>query len=93
MLLPRVYVDFQNTDDQKRLKLTTLGTKDDLAHQGIQLKEGLRLLLYSVDRDDRGRPDPLLVEGTVRFNFEQNCWVAAIDWNAIRHESETHEER
>jgi len=92
--LPRVFVDFMNTDGKKhpdgkrRVLLTTTGTREDLASGRIELHEGLRLMLYSDDADEHGRPDPLIVEGTVRFDSVGQRWVAEVDWDAVRHESD-----
>jgi hypothetical protein len=88
MATPRVYADFQNLDDENRLRLTCAGTRRDLERQGIELREGMALTLYSDDANDRGKPDELLAEGVVHYDDAEKCWVAAIDWNAIRHASE-----
>src|SRR5262245_7276374 len=88
MTAPRVYADFQNLDDENRLRLTCAGTGEDLARQGVQLRVGLALTLYMDDADDTGQPDELLADGVVQYNREQRCWVAAIDWSALRHASE-----
>ncbi len=87
MAAPRVYADFQNLDDENRLRLTCAGTRRDLERQGIRLREGMTLTLYTDDADDAGQPDPLWVEGVVHFDQAEQCWVASIDWNAIRHDS------
>ena len=88
MTPPKVYADFQNLDDANRLRLTCAGTLQDLARHGIQLHEGLVLTFYSDDADDQGQPDELRVEGAVHYDTEGQCWVATIDWTAIRHASE-----
>jgi hypothetical protein len=88
MAPPRVYADFQNLDDANRLRLTCAGTLQDLAKHGLQLHEGLVLTLYSDDADDHGRPDELRVEGVVHYDPDGQCWVATINWAAIRHASE-----
>ena len=85
---PRVYADFHNADDHGRLRLTCAGTIEDLKLHNITLKEGLHLTLYADDADDQGQPDDLLAEGIVSFSEAEQCWVAAIDWSAIRHESD-----
>jgi hypothetical protein len=90
MAAAKVYADFQNLDDFNRLRLTCAGTREDLEHQGIELCEGLRLTLYMDDADDAGRPDELRADGIVHFNPDEQCWVAAIDWSALRHASEEH---
>ena len=84
----KVYADFQNIDEANRLRLTCAGTLQDLAHHGIQLHEGLVLTFYSDDADDHGQPDALHVEGVVHYDPDGQCWVAIIDWAAIRHASE-----
>jgi hypothetical protein len=88
MTSPRVYADFQNLDDQNRLRLTCAGTRRDLENQGIELREGLNLTFYTDDADDEGQPDDLLADGIVHFDESSNCWVAAIDWKALRHASQ-----
>jgi hypothetical protein len=89
MATPRIYADFHNLDDKNRLRLTSAGTRRDLQRLGIELREGMAVTLYTDDEDDRGQPDELLAEGIVRYNEVEKCWVAAIDWQAIRHASET----
>ena len=88
MSTAKIYADFQNLDDFNRLKLTCAGTLEDLANQGIELKEDMSLTFYTDDADDQGQPDELLVEGSTHYNEEEQCWVASIDWSAIRHASE-----
>jgi hypothetical protein len=88
MAKPRVYADFHNADSQGRIRLNCIGTMEDLSRQNVQLREGLALTLYTDDLDDKGRLDELLAEGVVSFSEEEHCWVAAIDWDAIRHASD-----
>ncbi len=88
MIKQKIYVDFHNADTQGRLRLNCVGTLEDLAQQDIKLREGLPLTLYSDDLDDKGHLDELLVDGIVSYSDEEHCWVAAIDWAAIRHASE-----
>jgi hypothetical protein len=76
--------DFQNLDDENRLRLICAGTLQDLEQQGIELREGMALTFYTDDANDKGQPDELLADGIVRFNKADNCWEPEIDWNAIR---------
>jgi hypothetical protein len=85
---PRVYADFHNADAKGRLRLNCVGTIKDLARQHVQLQEGLVLTLYADDADERGQPDELQVTGVVEYSEDEKCWVARIDWAAIRHASE-----
>jgi hypothetical protein len=88
MDMPRVYADFQNLDDQNRLRLTCAGTRRDLERQGIDLREGMALTVYTDDANDEGQADELLADGIVHYDLQENCWVVAIDWRAIRHASD-----
>jgi hypothetical protein len=72
MVKPRVYADFHNADAIGRLRLNCVGTMEDLARQGIALREGLPLTLYSDDLDAEGRLDELLADGVVSFSEEEH---------------------
>lgn len=85
---PRVYADFNNADARGRLRLNCVGTIKDLARQQVELREGLSLALYSDDGDDHGRADELRADGVVTYSAEEQCWVAAIRWDAVRHASD-----
>ena len=61
---------------------------EDLAQQQVELRNGLLLTLYSDDLDAKGQLHELLAEGVVSFSDEERCWVAAIDWAALRHASD-----
>ena len=71
---PRVFADFHNADVQGRLRLSCVGTTADLKRQGIVLREGQSLIIYS---------EELEVEGIVHYSEEEKLWTAVIDWNAI----------
>jgi hypothetical protein len=88
MSIQRVYADFQKLDDDNRLILTCRGTLQDLDRFGIQLREGLRLTLYTDDADDEGRSDELRAEGVLHFDETARRWVATIDWDRLWHASE-----
>jgi hypothetical protein len=85
--IPRVYADFQNADAEGRLRLNCVGTTKDLARKNVVLQPGTILTLYSDDADEEGRPDDLLVTGVVEYSEGEQCWVARVDWRAIRHAS------
>jgi hypothetical protein len=85
--MPKIYADFQNADAFGRVRLNCVGTVEDLAEQQVDLRDGLLLTLYSDDLDTQGQLDELLVDGIVSFSEEERCWVAVIDWSAIRHAS------
>ena len=72
---PRVFADFHNADVKGRLRLSCIGTIEDLERHGIVLREGQSLIIYS---------EELEVEGIVHYSEEEKLWTAVIDWNAIR---------
>ena len=88
MIQPKIYADFHNADARGRLRLNCVGTIEDLAQQHVELNEGILLTLYTDDLDDKGQLDELLIDGVVSFSEEEHCWVACIDWTAIRHASD-----
>lgn len=72
----KLFADFNNADFKGRIRLNTLGTISSLKYHGIELKDGLNVLL-----DDE---DSLRVSGTVQFSKEENIWVAEISWDDIK---------
>lgn len=86
--MPKIYADFHNADVSGRLRMNCVGTLEDLARQAIELRPGMQLLLYSDDLDEHGTPAELVVEGRVEYSDHEACWVAVIDWDRIRHESD-----
>ena len=88
MQTERIYADFQNLDEANRLILDCAGTLEDIKRLGIQLEEGLVLTFYTDDADDHGQADELRTEGVVHFNSQEKCWVAEINWSALRHASD-----
>ncbi|MCX5982243.1 MAG: hypothetical protein NTY89_10675 [Nostocales cyanobacterium LacPavin_0920_SED1_MAG_38_18] len=71
----RVFADFNNADEEGRLRLNCIATIEDLARQKIELQDGQILTFYSED---------LEVEGIVKHSPEENIWVAVINWDNIR---------
>ncbi|MYC78311.1 hypothetical protein F4X10_21325 [Candidatus Poribacteria bacterium] len=71
----RVFADFHNADGKGRVRLNCAGTIADLARQGIALRDGLSLTIYS---------EELEVEGVAHYSEKEKLWTAVIDWNAIQ---------
>jgi hypothetical protein len=71
----RVFADFNNADEEGRLRLNCIGTIEDLASQKVELQDGQTLTFYSED---------LEVEGIVKHSPKENIWVAIINWDNIR---------
>ncbi len=85
---PRLYADFHNADVRGRVRLNCVGTEEDLAQYKIELRKGLAITLYADELDARGNSDELVVDAVVEYSEDERCWVAVIDWNAIRHVSD-----
>lgn len=83
-----IYADFNKYDPEYRLILTCAGTQADLAAENIELTNGLELTFYMDDQNDDGNPDNLIVNGIVQYDDVNSRWVAIINWDKIRHESD-----
>jgi hypothetical protein len=79
MNYPKVFADFQNADEQGRLRLNCIGTIEDLSRQGTQLIPGGKLLIYS---------EELEADAVIEYSDQEKIWVAAIDWEQIREAAE-----
>jgi hypothetical protein len=71
----RVWVDFNNCDRERRVRLNSSGTVQDLGRQGITLRDGLELVLYCLE---------LEAQGTVAYSTDEGLWVAVVDWADVR---------
>lgn len=85
MTTPQIYADYGNADLLGRVRLNCVGSLEDLSEQGIELREGLHLVLYADDVDERGEPAQLVTEGVISFSKEEHCWVATVDWSRMQH--------
>ncbi len=86
MFADRIYADFQNLDDEQRIRLTTAGSVRDLALLP-PVAEGDELHLYTDDADDEGHPDPLFVDGVAERSPDGN-WVVRVNWSTVRNASD-----
>jgi len=66
---PRLRVDFQNADTAGRVRLTTVGTREDVAAQRLSLEEGLVVTLVD---------DELAAQAVVRWSDHEHVWVAEL---------------
>ena len=87
-MAPKVYADFHKLDDENRILLTTVGTRNDLQRLGIELTEGMPLTFYLDDADDHGNSDDIMVDGVARYSSADQCWVAEVNWDDVYHASE-----
>ena len=70
----RIYADFNDSDEQGRVRLDPRGSRTDVRAHGDALVEGLRVVLYMTDE--------LEVEGTLVF---EQIWRGIPDWSTIRY--------
>lgn len=88
MTKPRIYADFNNADNRGRVRLNCAGTAEDLQRLQLSLREGMLVTLYADDLNAQGELDELFADGSVTYSNEESCWVALIDWKAVRHRSD-----
>ena len=70
----RIYADFNNTGEDDRVRLNTVGSLRDLRALEGQLADGLRVILYMTDEFE--------VEGTLVFD---TIWNGIPDWSTIKY--------
>lgn len=85
--LPKIYADFNKADGRGRVILTTVGTRADLEKLNLELSEGLRVLLYMPDCNEKDEVDPLEVEATIRRDEERGWWIGEFVWEELAHPS------
>jgi hypothetical protein len=87
LISPPVWSDFQGADWDGRLRLDRPGSIDDLERNDLALHEGMRLVLYDMDADDKRRTDDLVAVGIVEWDAEEGRWVCAVNWDDVDHVS------
>jgi hypothetical protein len=48
---------------------------DDLIRQGVNLREGMQLILHD---------EELVADGVAHYSQDEQVWIAAIDWQKLR---------
>ena len=83
----KLWVDFNNSSENG-IRLNCNGTIEDLARQKVELKEGMKLLLWDEDLDENNNQDNIVVEAIAKYNQKDKIWEAVFEWEKIRHESD-----
>ena len=88
---PRIYADLNGgwrVRDKYVVPLNSRATESDMKLLGYAPTPGLILDFWTDDGDNENTLDPLLLEGVVQFDEDEQKWVAVTDWNGLRNASE-----
>jgi hypothetical protein len=83
----KLWCDFNATSDYG-LRLNCIGTIRDINKKGIELQEGLKLILWDEDVNDNMERDDLIVQAVATYNKDKMIWEGQFEWNEIRNESQ-----
>jgi hypothetical protein len=81
--LPRVFVDFHNSDRQGRVRLNTVGTVQDLNRLGVVLREGTEILLYSYEVETDGLLTPQRKDYGWQSSIRTTCEICPVIGNRV----------
>jgi len=70
------------------LRLSCKGTIEDLNAKKIILHDGLKLTVWTNDKDEQGNIDNLTVSATIKYSYIDKCWVAQFQNDDLKHESD-----
>lgn len=88
MSTPRLFADFNDLLELgNRVRLDTVGAREDLTKQALTLEEGMALVVYDHDLNDEGERDDLVADAVAHWDSGLNAWVAIIDRSTVRNES------
>jgi hypothetical protein len=87
---PRIFCDFNGAIDDDTYALSCVGTKDDLKRLGLELRPGMRVVLYDYDVLASGEPAWLVADAVI---VEIETWglVARLDPKGFRWEPRSDE--
>jgi hypothetical protein len=91
LISPPIWTSFQDRIVNGRLALDYGTTKQQLQSNGIELREGLRLVIYDQDGNDQNQWDDLLAVATIAYDDEPDRWSAFIEPGTMTHFSELDE--
>ena len=80
MIEARLYVDFNEMIEEDLVPLSKTDFKIDSSGKSIELKEGLKVKIYSDDLSSCHEKDNLIAEGTVELN-KHGGWTEETKWN------------
>ena len=80
MNIPKIFADFNNADQQGRVRLTTNGSLADIRRLNLELKDGMQVFL-----DD---DESLTTIGYLKYSDDEKIWVVQIDWDNLQHRNE-----
>jgi hypothetical protein len=85
----RIFADFNDLlSSPQRVWLDSVGARKDLDRLGVELTEGLAIIVYDHDLDAEGNRDDILADAVVERDKETGRWVAVIDRDTLRHLSD-----
>jgi hypothetical protein len=76
----RIYVDFNEIIEENLVILSETDVKEDSKGNKIELKEGLKVKIYSDDLCSCNESDNLIADGVVELNTHGN-WEREPKWN------------
>lgn len=59
-----------------------------MARQKVELKEGMRLLIWDEDLEENNNQDNIIVEAIAKYNHKLKIWQAVVESEKVGHESD-----
>ncbi len=82
---PHFHWDFQGINRHGHAVLRWCGFGAERDAQGVELREGMEVLLWEEDEDRDGKPALMVVDAKARFDAEKGYWTAVQDMGTFRH--------
>ena len=76
----RIYVDFNEMIEEDLVLLSKTDFKEDSQGNRVELKEGMKVKLYSDDLSGCSQVDNLIADGVVELNTHPG-WSTEAKWN------------
>lgn len=84
-----IFADFNDLlSSPQCVWLDSVGARGDLDRLGLELSEGLAIVVYDHDLDVDGNRDDILADAIVARDGDSGRWIAIIDRNTLRHASD-----
>ena len=79
----RIYADFNNCEEDGKVRLNTNGSLNDLCKAKTRIRTGMWVWLYDEDFE---------VESKLEYHQKWQIWLGEPNWSTIQYFSENHQE-
>ncbi len=81
----RIWVDFNNKDEDNNVRLNCLGTIEQIESEAIPMVEGQKVVVFcDDDYEEIMEVEGILKQVITPPPFQQKIWIAVVNWDTFK---------